>query len=572
HRAMSIPFANITIFHEGDYVGWLAVKDFELGDTLSAIELYEVFYIVDQQAMERLVSETVARRRIAVEAHATVDMSGFGMLLPTVSVRRKVSFMLPPPPSSANYTLHDVSGPFVDDKNGSVTAHATVKASIPFKGISANIDPLCFDISFCDATIASVFTGPATINLSGDVDIFSAINIKRIASNKHEQALADLVRDVASGRDIRFSISGANPDDNCGSSTAPLWLRRALSKAMVPVSIDFNHLPTEQFPALDGLVKDVVVDHFYANWNTSSGFNPWIAVSGQTTVQLPNPYGANFTFEIESLVPRIQLVDDKKRVFATVDTPSIPLQMLQISPLTYSIKYDFDHIGLNVAERRQKQFTYTMQRALIDRHLLVGINGTLDVVFSSSIGRLRIDALPFYRTVDQTFLHQNNTSAEHITEQIADSTADLESIISKLSVGRMHITDTSESLIAMEVDINIDNPFSYGAYLSDIAMHVSFAGLRFAQIGIRELSIKQGTNRVTIHVDFYNHPKDPRQRMMFLQASSGKPMTIEISGFPNCTSIAPLEASLREFSQKVTIDTAKLKNGHGRLALEQLPK
>ncbi|KAJ2704400.1 hypothetical protein FB645_003325 [Coemansia sp. IMI 203386] len=577
--AMRIPFANVTVFHENNAVGWLSVRDFELKNTDTAVELFEVFHIVDQQAMERLVGETVAQRRIAVDTLVAVDMSGFGSLLPTVTVRRKVDFLLPPPPQSVNYTINEISGPSVDEKNDGVTARAAVKASLPMlKGISANIDPLCFDISFSNTTIATVLAGPVTVDSAGNADICSAITVKRIASDKHESALADLARGIAGSKEINIAVSGTAAD-RC-SSTAPLWLRRALSKTIVPISINMPHLPTGDFPALDGLVKELVVDRFYANWNASSGFNPWIAVSGQTTVQLPNPYGANFTFEIESLIPHVQLVDDKKRVFATVDVPTIPLQMLQISPLTYSLRYDFEHVGLNVAEKRQKQFTHTMQRALVDRHLFVGINGTLDAVLSTSIGKLRIGGLPFYSTIDHMFFPDDKPSLEHAAEDglAVHSKGHSDDIVlaspggPKLSVPRIHIIDTSEDLIAMQIEIDLDNPYSYGAYLSELAMHVGFAGLRVAKIGIKELAIRQGANKIIVYVDFYNHPKDPRQKMMFLQASSGKPMTVEISGFPNCTTIAPLEASLRDFSQRVTVDTSKLKDGHGGLALGQLPK
>ncbi|KAJ1827030.1 hypothetical protein LPJ56_001881 [Coemansia sp. RSA 2599] len=576
-RAVRIPFANVTVFHKGDSVGWLSIRDFELEAANPAVELYEVFHIVDQQAMERLVSETVEQRRIAVETRVAVDMSGFGRFLPMVTVRRKVDFALPPPPS-VNYTLNGISGPSVDEKNGGVTAHATVSATIPYKGVSANIDPLCFDISFCNTTIATVFAGPVTVSSSGDIDLPSVVNVKSIADDKHEAALALLVRDIAGGKAAKLAVSGAEAS-LCHSTTAPLWLRRALSKALIPVSIDSARLPAGEFPALGELVKEMVVDRFYASWNASRGFSPWAAVSGQTTVQLPNPYGANFTFEIESLVPRMQLVDDKRRVFATVDAPAIPLRMLQISPLTYSIQYDLDRIGVSVAENRQKQFTHTMQRALVDRHLLVGINGTLDVALATSIGRLRIDALPFYKAIDHVFSSEDKTTSEYAADQGSTALTDghganmsMTSGEPKLSVGRIHITDTSEHLVTMEIDVDLDNPFSYGAYLSDMAMHIGFAGLRIARIGVKELAVGQGSNTITIYIDFYNHPEDPRQKMLFLNASSGKPLTIELSGFPNCTTIAPLEASLRGFTQSVTIDPSKLGNGHGGLALGQLPK
>ncbi|KAJ1729315.1 hypothetical protein LPJ72_005038, partial [Coemansia sp. Benny D160-2] len=43
-------------------------------------------------------------------------------------------------------------------------------------------------------------------------------------------------------------------------------------------------------------------------------------------------------------------------------------------------------------------------------------------------------------------------------------------------------------------------------------------------------------------------------------ASSGENVTMQIAGFPNCTNITPLEASLRNFTKEVIIDMSKLKD------------
>ncbi|KAJ2150994.1 hypothetical protein IWW43_003623 [Coemansia sp. RSA 1935] len=130
--------------------------------------------------------------------------------------------------------------------------------------------------------------------------------------------------------------------------------------------------------------------------------------------------------------------------------------------------------------------------------------------------------------------------------------------LAEISVTRIHVLDTTRDQIKLEIDIGVENPFTYGAFISDMALEVNYAGLHIATVGVKELSLSQGTNDVTVYVDFNNYPGDPRQRMLFLEASSGKNVTLEISGFPNCTTISPLEESLRGFSQKFTIDTSQL--------------
>ncbi|KAJ2568258.1 hypothetical protein IW140_003986, partial [Coemansia sp. RSA 1813] len=111
------------------------------------------------------------------------------------------------------------------------------------------------------------------------------------------------------------------------------------------------------------------------------------------------------------------------------------------------------------------------------------------------------------------------------------------------------------------VDLEVENPYSYGAHMSDIAIMLRYAGLHIATVGLREPTLNQGRNTITSYIDFYNHVSDTRQQMFFLQVSSGKNITIELSGFPNCTSIVPLEASLRDFAKEVVVDTSEFKSG-----------
>ncbi|KAJ1723029.1 hypothetical protein LPJ53_002600 [Coemansia erecta] len=555
---LTVPFANVTLFHNGEAVGWMSASDIKVIGGNVDLTVYEVFHITGQRAMERMVRETVAQRQITVDALTVVDMSGFGRLLPTISARRTVSFDLPRTLPAVNYTTTRISGPAIDESQGGVTTRATLRVKKPDLRLSANISALRYDIGFQNITIASVNVGPVNGDTDDSVDIPLAVNIKAIGNKVHESALASMARIIASGQELDISISGADPDTY---SSAPAWLRKALHGISLPVGTSHFDLPTSNIPFIEGLLKEIVVDRLFAYWDSSNGFNPWVAVSGQTTIQLPNTSGANFTLEVESLVPHMELLDNSNRVFATVDEPTVPFQMKQIAPLTFVASCDFEHLGLNVVSNREKQFTHMMHRALVDRHLQLGINSTVDVVLATSIGRIRIDALPFYTKVDHIFRsHSREIHADNSQIMLRPPTS--VSSVPEIAVSRMHIANTTKDLVSLEIDFGISNPFSYGVHMSDLALHLSYADLRIAKIGFKELSISQGSNKATMLVDFYNHPDDPRQRMLFLDASSGKNMTIEVSGFPNCTSIAPLEASLREFSQNITIDMSQLKSGN----------
>ncbi|KAJ2783752.1 regulator of (H+)-ATPase in vacuolar membrane [Coemansia interrupta] len=445
---LTVPFANVTLFHSGEAVGWMSANNLEVIGGSVDLAVYKVFHITNQRAMERMVRETVAQRRIAVDALTVVDMSGFGKLLPTVSARRAVSIDLPHTLPAVNYTTTEISGPAIDDAQGGVTTRATIRVKKPDLRLSANVNALRYDISFQNITIASANVGP----VNGDT----------------------------------------------GDSA---------------------------------------------------------------TIQLPNTSGANFTLEIESLVPHMELLDNSNRVFATVDAPTVPFQMKQIAPMTFVASCDFEHLGLNVVSDRQKQFTRMMHRALVDRHLQLGVNSTVDVALATSIGKIRIDSLPFYTRIDHIFGPHSHDIHAVDSLTIPRHPASTSSV-PEIAVSRMHISNTTRDLVSLEADFDISNPFSYGVHMSDLALHVSYADLRIAKVGFKELSISQGSSKVTILVDFYNHPDDLRQRMLFLDASSGKNMTVEVSGFPNCTSIAPLEVSLREFSQKFTVDMSRLKGGN----------
>ncbi|KAJ2555487.1 hypothetical protein EV175_002254 [Coemansia sp. RSA 1933] len=131
----------------------------------------------------------------------------------------------------------------------------------------------------------------------------------------------------------------------------------------------------------------------------------------------------------------------------------------------------------------------------------------------------------------------------------------------KPTISNIHISDTTQDRISLELVFEVKNPFRYGAYMSDIAFMLRYSGLHIATVSLREPALNRGQNTVTSFVDFYNHASDPRQQAFFLQASSGRNLTIEIAGFPNCTSITPLEASLRDFSREIVVDTSKFKSG-----------
>ncbi|KAJ2510947.1 hypothetical protein GGI11_005289, partial [Coemansia sp. RSA 2049] len=74
-RTVVFPFANVTVFHKGDAVGWLSTDSLEIGDTQTKLYLSEVFHITDQDSMEHILRETAAIRRVAVDAKVVLDLS-----------------------------------------------------------------------------------------------------------------------------------------------------------------------------------------------------------------------------------------------------------------------------------------------------------------------------------------------------------------------------------------------------------------------------------------------------------------------------------------------------------------
>ncbi|KAJ2586321.1 hypothetical protein IWW49_004085 [Coemansia sp. RSA 1797] len=308
-------------------------------------------------------------------------------------------------------------------------------------------------------------------------------------------------------------------------------------------------LPRDVSLPIEDIVKSVAVDKLYGYWSAKDSFNPWAGVSAQVSIDIPNTTAADVKFEIESLVPNIQLLDEDQLPFATVDIPTTPIRVMQTGELQFVASCDYDRIGLSVIPGRELQFTRAMKRALSDRHVAIGVDGTLNVSMTTSIGQIHIEALPIATNIDWKFdrLEVAGGDSEMSNNKLAE-----------ISVTRIHVLDTTRDQIKLEIDIGVENPFTYGAFISDMALEVNYAGLHIATVGVKELSLLQGTNNVTVYVDFNNYPGDPRQRMLFLEASSGKNVTLEISGFPNCTTISPLEESLRGFSQKFTIDTSQL--------------
>ncbi|KAJ2740512.1 hypothetical protein GGI20_005764 [Coemansia sp. BCRC 34301] len=558
----TVPYANATVFHNGDAVGWIRANDLEVANSSANLSIHEVFHISNQRALERLVSEAAVSRRVSVSIRAAVDLSGFGRYLPVVFVRHSLDVALPLPSAMQLVTVDDLRGPAPDASQGGVTARATIRAMLP-AGFAANVDALRLGVEYNGVPIASADIGPVNIAAMGAAVIPAAVNIKQITDQKHHDALADMARMIASGKPAELSISGASPTEY---HTAPPWLRRALHDVMVPVNVSLAQLPSGQLPSIGAQVKDIVVDRLYAFWSAEDSFNPRASLAGHALVSLSNTLGANIALGVDSLVVRLDLLDDELQVFAAVDTTTAPLRALQVAPMAFNVTCAFDSLGLDVVSGKEQEFTRTMKRALVDRHLAIGVNGSLDISLTTSIGRLHIDRLPISTAIDyqlssRRLFRQPADSALGAGNLSTFSTRQRDSEPSKVPeilISRIHVTNTTKHLVAAEIGLDIDNPFSYGAYISDLALMIRYSGLHVATVGVKRLSLERGQNNATVYIDFYNHPSDPRQQMLFLEASSGKRVVIELAGFPNCTSIAPLEASLRRFSQKITIDPSRV--------------
>ncbi|KAJ2427447.1 hypothetical protein GGF41_001686 [Coemansia sp. RSA 2531] len=553
-----VSYANATVFHNGDAVGWLRIDDLMIANSQTNLTIHEVFHISDQHALERLTSDVAVSRRVVVNIRATVDLSGFGRFLPVIFVRHSLDMALPPPPAMQLVAVDGLRGPAPDATQGGVTAHATILATLP-PGFAANIDALRFDVGYNGVSIASADIGPVSIAATGAVAIPASVNIKHIAGQQHEDALADMVRNIAAGKGAELSISGAPATDY---QTAPTWLRRALRNVVVPFNASLAQIPLGQLPSLGALVSDIVVNRLYAFWSAEDSFNPRASLAGHALVGLPNPTDADIILDVESLVGRLELLDEALRIFAVVDTTTAPILVSQTAPLAFNVSCNFDNLGLGVVSGREQVFTRTMKKALVDRHLAVGINGSLDISLMTSIGRLRVDMLPIFTSIDYQ-LESSTLSGQRNSES---------SKVPEIRVARIHITNTTKYLVSAEIGLDIDNPLSYGAYMSDLALMIRYSGLHIATVGVKELSLERGQNNATVYVDFHNHPSDPRQQMLFLEASSGKRVDIELAGFPNCTSIAPLEASLRHFSQRITIDPSRVDNRRNGPVSVKLPR
>ncbi|KAJ2750387.1 hypothetical protein GGI19_005135 [Coemansia pectinata] len=575
-RPALVSYANATVFHDGDAVGWLRIDDLVVANSQTNLSIQEVFHISDQHALERLASDVAVSRRVAVSIRATVDLSGFGQYLPVISVRHSLDVALPPPPAIQLVAVDGLKGPIPDATQGGVTVRATILTTLP-PGFTANIDALRFDVGYNGVSIASADIGPVSIAATGAAAIPASVNIKQIAGQQHEDALADMVRNIAAGKGAELSISGAPSTDY---QTAPSWLRRALFNVVVPFNASLAQLPLGQLPSIGAFVNDIVVNRLYAFWSAEDSFNPRASLAGHALVSLPNPTDADITLDVESLVGRLELLDESLRVFAVVDTTTAPILVSQTAPSAFNVSCDFDNLGLGVISGREQEFTHTMKKALVDRHLTVGVNGSLNISFITSIGRLRVDMLHIFTHID----YQLESSS--LSAQVSDDALDVDYVgassprqrnlepnkVPEIRVSRIRITNTTKYLVAAEIGLDIDNPLSYGVYMSDLALMIRYSGLHIATVGVKELSLECGLNNATVYVDFHNHPNDPRQQMLFLEASSGKRVDIELVGFPNCTSIAPLEASLRHFSQRITIDPSRVDNRRNGPVSVKLPR
>ncbi|KAJ2606975.1 hypothetical protein GGF44_006542, partial [Coemansia sp. RSA 1694] len=280
---------------------------------------------------------------------------------------------------------------------------------------------------------------------------------------------------------------------------------------------------------IGALVKDIVVDRLYAFWSAEDSFNPRASLVGHALVSLPNPADANVTLDVDSLVARLDLLDDELQPFAAIDTSAAPIRALQTAPLTFNVSCAFDSLGLGVVSGKEQDFTRTMKRALVDRRLAIGVNGSLDISLVTSIGRLYVDKLPIFTSIDYQ-LESGSLLDQPADVALGTKSLDTLSVsqrksepskVPEIRVSRIHISNTTKHLVAAEIGLDIDNPLSYGAYISDLALMIRYSGLHIATVGVKELSLERGQNNATVYVDFHNHSDDPRQQMLFLEASSG---------------------------------------------------
>ncbi|KAJ1730535.1 hypothetical protein LPJ61_002959 [Coemansia biformis] len=555
HRAAAIPSVNATVYHRGIAVGWLHATDLEVTPAQRRISLVDTFHITNPAAMEQLLMDAASSRRVAVGVHARVDLSGFGRYLPTASLRQELTVALPLPPK-VNATVHDIAGPVEDVRRGGVTAQAYVHVENPLK-LSANINAVRLDICYNNITVAAVEVGPASIHAGRSSRVPVTANIKKIANHLHEAALVEMVRKASAGEDFALTVSGSDPRHY---DTAPLWLRRALHGMRFSIRSSASHLPRPSFQAIEDIVKDIAIYRMFAYWSAEDSYRPWVGFAGEATVALPNASAANVTLEVESLVPTLQLLDEEQRPFATVDMPASTIKVKQTAALQFAAMCDFERLGLSVVPGREHQYTRALRRAVEDRRAAFGVNGTLNVALATSIGRLRIDAIPFRTDVDWYFGPDSSATHANVRSEVRQG---VDRTSTEVAVTRLHIVDTTPDLVAIDVGLAVSYPFSYGAFITDLALMVRYKGLHIATVGVARLSLSRGVNNATVNIDFSNHPADPRQREFFLEASAGRNITIEVAGFPNCTSILPLEASLRHFSQEVTVDMSKLGRASG---------
>ncbi|KAI9506728.1 hypothetical protein BX070DRAFT_218403 [Coemansia spiralis] len=556
HHTATIPFANITVFHDGNAVGWLQANDLSVGNAHKMLELQEIFHIIDQQAMQDLLSDTAESRHVKLDTRALIDMSGFGRFLPTVVLRRSIDFTLPSRIPAVGYTVHNITGPVTSIDGDGITAQAIFHAMLPYN-VAANLDAVCLDVQYANVTLATACIGPTSIFPEEPSDIPVDIHVLQIADSTHEHALADIAKNIASGRNLDLVVTGSDPSSY---TTSPLWLRQVLHRISLPIETTFPQLPRMHLPPIGEIVKDATIDKIYVYWSAAQSYHPWAGILGKAIIDMPNPTKANVSVEINSIVPHLQLFDKQLGPFASIDAASALFRMQQLAPLEFCVSCDCERLGLDAIPGMEHTFTRIMKQSLVSRHIALGINGTLDIMLHTSIGKLHINSMPFYAEIDKRFSDNSDSNNIPGLDMLPAFNPLLASKAPNFSLSRAHISNTTQELISIEVDLDVENPFSYGAYLSDLAMMVNYAGLHVATVGIRELALGQGQNNVTIYIDFHNHVNDPRQQMLFLEASSGKNVTIEVAGFPACTSIAPLEASLRHFSQKIDINTSQLGN------------
>ncbi|KAJ2389300.1 hypothetical protein GGI23_005867, partial [Coemansia sp. RSA 2559] len=404
----------------------------------------------------------------------------------------------------ATYSIHDIEGPVVEEDG--ITTRALFRVAIPYN-VSANIDKVCLDAYYTNVALAKVCVGPTSIDTNGRGSIPVSVHIPTISGSAHENALASILKGGIVADWPEFVVTGSNSSEY---TDAPIWLRRALSATFIRFKPTPLHIPQHHLPPINEFVTATVVDKFYAYWSANNSYHPWVGLSAKTTISLPNLTKSDVFVEVQSLVPYLTLVDDELGPFAVVTTENFSFSTKQLSPLCFCVSCSCDRLGLDAILGMEHVFAQIMKRSIVSGRFLATVNGTLDVVFLTSIGRLRVESMPFHLDLDK-WADLGIPPVDRTSPLLVVKRDDVLSIdgIPKPAISRIHISNTTQEHISLDVDLDVKNPFSYGAYMSDVAFMLSYSGLHIATISLREPALRQGQNDITLYVDFFNHATDP---------------------------------------------------------------